>query len=69
MTKTDFWAMFWAKLGCMEQFFICILGLDKVRAMINKALGKKTTMTKKTSLKKIGINISVTITKPKTAKW
>ena len=69
MTKTDFWAMFWAKLGCMEAFFICYLGLAEVRRRINKALGKKLTMTKKTSLKKIGINISVTISKPKTARW
>ena len=69
MNETDFWAMFWKKLGCMEQFFICVLGLDKVHVMINKKLGKKRSMTKKKTLKKIGITVSVTISKPKSAKW
>ena len=69
MKKTDFWAMFWAKLWCLESFIICALGLDKIRAMINKALGKKMTMTKKKTFAKIGVNVSVTITKPKKAKW
>jgi hypothetical protein len=67
--NTDFWALFWAKLGCLEGFLICALGLGKVRAMINTALGKKMSMTKKKTLKKIGISISVTVSKPKTAKW
>ena len=69
MKKTDFWAMFWAKLWCMESFFVCALGLDKIRTMINKALGKKMSMTKTKMFKKIGVNISVTVSKPKKAKW
>ena len=66
----DFWGMFMAKLGCMEQFFICYLGLGEVRRRINASLGKnRLTMTKTAKLSKIGVNISVTITKPKNANW
>jgi hypothetical protein len=66
---TAFWDLFWGKLGCLEEFFICTFTLAGIRKLINAALGKKLSMTMTRKMSKIGINISVTISKPKTADW
>lgn len=65
----DFMQVLMAKLGCLETVLICVFTLAGVRRMINKALGKKLTLSKTKSFKRIGIDLSVTIKKPKSAKW
>jgi hypothetical protein len=66
--KPDFLSMLIAAIGCAIAYFICKLGAARVRMLIGKSLGKKTSKTLALMNETLGVQVSITLRRTVTAK-
>jgi len=67
--EPDFFTMIYKALMCFFDYFECKLATARLRSMINKTLGKKTSKTKRMTFAKVGIELSLTVKKLKDEGW
>ena len=68
MKKPDFLSMLIAAIGCAIAYFICKLGAARVKMLIGKSLGKKTSKTLALMNDTLGVQVSITLRRTVTAK-
>ena len=69
MKEPDFFTMVYKALMCFFGYFECKFTIARLRKMINKTLGKKTSKTKRMTFGKVGIELSLTVKKLKDEGW